>query len=278
MLDEIVELGKRRYILVTAAQDIAGCSADELADICLRYEVPFRFIGRDAIYLDELALLTALADLEMIEPQIRAPYFDEGSGKIDTERFLPTPAPEKHPVIKHFLVPIGAISFATLLFYFGLQVMGDEEPKPFSAATIHSAVNALGTQQSALAKTPETARQVEVSAKPGPMIVADAVYGTVETVLGSTRDVTTELSARIARGESTGVNTSSPRPGVGMVVVPSQGEEADEAFIEAIKRQFSDDVTVRPEGNGERGVIQPVFRDGPGDEYLYILLPVEGGE
>lgn len=67
---------------------------------------------------------------------------------------------------------------------------------------------------------------------------------------------------------------SSVEPG-GMVVVPSSGDANTDAVIKAnIANMFSDEVVVNPDGTGRSGVITPVFRSGAGNDYLYILAPI----
>jgi hypothetical protein len=36
-------------------------------------------------------------------------------------------------------------------------------------------------------------------------------------------------------------------------------------------------VVVTPEGDGETGMVQPVFRSRAGDQYRYVLVPVDPG-
>lgn len=62
--------------------------------------------------------------------------------------------------------------------------------------------------------------------------------------------------------------------GTGIVVVPSGGEEIDRDMIEYIQSSFSDEVIVTPNEDGASGIVQPVFRDRVGADYLYVLVPV----
>jgi len=58
----------------------------------------------------------------------------------------------------------------------------------------------------------------------------------------------------------------------GMVVVPST--ERDEEVKAKIKAAFSDEVEVKPKDK-ESGIIVPVFREKKGEDYLYILVPIQ---
>lgn len=58
----------------------------------------------------------------------------------------------------------------------------------------------------------------------------------------------------------------------GMVVVSSS--EENEAIKAKIQKSFSDDVKVDPKDDGS-GIITPVFQEGDGDEYFYIMVPIK---
>ncbi len=117
-----------------------------------------------------------------------------------------------------------------------------------------------------------------------------SVASTVDAVFESTHDVL----KRIAIGVYTFANLSSSdsatlsyeNPGAvdtrvdampvreGMVVLPG---DASRAEIESVKTSFSDEVIVKPEGDGGTGMVQPVFRSRAGDEYRYVLVPIDSG-
>lgn len=63
----------------------------------------------------------------------------------------------------------------------------------------------------------------------------------------------------------------------GIAVVPSTGSSAaDEAMKKKIRDSFSDEVVVKPDQSGTAGVITPVFRKAKGDDFVYVLVPVQG--
>lgn len=65
-----------------------------------------------------------------------------------------------------------------------------------------------------------------------------------------------------------------PKPGEeGIVLIPST--EKDEEVKEKIKEAFSDEVKVEPKDKIS-GIITPIFKEGEGQKYLYILVPVKG--
>ncbi len=59
----------------------------------------------------------------------------------------------------------------------------------------------------------------------------------------------------------------------GFVVVPALGEDK-EKLKEQVKASFSDEVKVQPHDE-ESGIITPVFRERKGEDYLYILVPLQ---
>jgi hypothetical protein len=64
----------------------------------------------------------------------------------------------------------------------------------------------------------------------------------------------------------------------GLVVFESPETEAErQARIDQVKRSFSDEVIVDEDDLGGSGTIQPVFRSGQGDEYVYVLVPINKG-
>jgi hypothetical protein len=63
-------------------------------------------------------------------------------------------------------------------------------------------------------------------------------------------------------------------PNRGMVVVPTTEEMDKEKTAETIKQSFSDEVEIA-ERDKDTGIITPVFKDSRGNEYLYVLVPID---
>lgn len=57
----------------------------------------------------------------------------------------------------------------------------------------------------------------------------------------------------------------------GLVVIPSS--EENESLKEKIKKSFSDEVKVEIKDESS-GIITPIFRKGDGEQYLYIMVPI----
>ncbi len=61
----------------------------------------------------------------------------------------------------------------------------------------------------------------------------------------------------------------------GLVVFPSGGTVSKETAIKLVKDSFSDEVIVKPDEDGDAGVIQPAFKNGKGGEYIYVMVPAK---
>ena len=69
---------------------------------------------------------------------------------------------------------------------------------------------------------------------------------------------------------------NSPPEFNGIAVVPSSDSQSqDEAMKQKIRDSFSDEVQVKPDKSGTAGVITPVFRKAKGDDFIYVLVPVQ---
>lgn len=63
--------------------------------------------------------------------------------------------------------------------------------------------------------------------------------------------------------------------GSGMVVMSSSGNsQVDRERIEYAQKVFSDDVEITHDESGTRGIVRPIFKDAEGDDYLYVMVPV----
>jgi len=87
-----------------------------------------------------------------------------------------------------------------------------------------------------------------------------------------------EIKAELLRELKLDTNGSTVIPSgraPGLVVLPSSGDPIrDEALKLELKNTFSDQVEVKFDPSGQAGVITPIFRSGRGDNYLFILTPL----
>jgi hypothetical protein len=71
-------------------------------------------------------------------------------------------------------------------------------------------------------------------------------------------------------------DTSSTFTDSGLVLMKSSGINAiDVSNLKKIKDSFSDRVLVNFDKTGESGDIQPIFRDGLGEKYMFVITPVK---
>ena len=88
-------------------------------------------------------------------------------------------------------------------------------------------------------------------------------------------DVNDNTSNSIVENNIDQNNSSDDVEFNGMAVTPSTGSaEKDEALKQKIRASFSDEVAVTPDNSGTAGVITPVFKKSTGDDFLYVLVPV----
>ena len=97
------------------------------------------------------------------------------------------------------------------------------------------------------------------------LTLKDAYYYVVNFIKGK---------PKIASREPTEIaqEKTVPEEKEGMVVIPST--DRDEQVKEKIKESFSDEVTVEMEDKNS-GIITPIFKDGEGEKYLYIMVPIK---
>lgn len=60
----------------------------------------------------------------------------------------------------------------------------------------------------------------------------------------------------------------------GIVALPPGSKDAE--TIQRVRESFSDDVVVRLDEDRTTGTIVPVFKEGPGDEYQFVIVPMKG--
>jgi hypothetical protein len=94
------------------------------------------------------------------------------------------------------------------------------------------------------------------------------MFALVERMIGGKSNLADNVVVPVVPSNSNSWN--------GMAVIPSGAD--DQAAVEQIRNSFSDVVEVSPDGSGTAGVITPVFRKTTGDEFLYVLVPVNDAD
>lgn len=104
-----------------------------------------------------------------------------------------------------------------------------------------------------------------------------AVYTQLRNWLMDSRQTIFVLSGSSppARGDTSSDSPVVPTtPSQGMVVVPITAETNQKAVVAEVKNTFSDEVQVK-QSDSESGVITPVFKKAKGNDYLYVLVPIQ---
>jgi hypothetical protein len=70
------------------------------------------------------------------------------------------------------------------------------------------------------------------------------------------------------------VTPTGKLPSEGVVVVPKVGSATPATLRSKVGGLFSDQVSVQLDESGKAGVITPLFRRGPGEDYLFVLTPI----
>lgn len=102
---------------------------------------------------------------------------------------------------------------------------------------------------------------------PVPVSLDDETKSDIKDIKSGVAEILKKLNS-----SSVPVNTGLPREG--MVVVPKVGSATPASLKTKVSGMFSDQVNVSLDESGKAGVITPVFRRGPGDDYLFVLTPV----
>lgn len=61
----------------------------------------------------------------------------------------------------------------------------------------------------------------------------------------------------------------------GIVVVSSSGVSSDSEVKQKIQESFSDEIEIIPDETGRAGIIKPVFKISGGQDYVYVLVPID---
>lgn len=83
-----------------------------------------------------------------------------------------------------------------------------------------------------------------------------------------------EILDRLEQGNIQSGVSGPTWPTQGMVVVPKTDNLTPNGLRSRVSGMFSDPVNVSVDESGAAGVITPIFRQGVGDDYLFVLTPV----
>jgi hypothetical protein len=107
------------------------------------------------------------------------------------------------------------------------------------------------------------------------------VYDAALTVFNFARANYEQIAELFGHGRALSVNSDAGTEQVpvfptGLAVEPSTGNAgADAVEKQKLADTFSDQVSVNPDKSGTAGVITPVFKQGNGSNFMYVLVPVK---
>jgi hypothetical protein len=234
-----------------------------LAEYRLRAAAPITLpmIAPELLLLPAPAFATGVADAHIVPVRVAAPVVEivaENAPSADVAApviAVVAPSASVKAVPSPFVPVVSgvrSIIAIVLVFLAGAFILGSRmDSRVVAAGNDASAITAM---RSVIDKT------------------ALSFYRTVEGALSSTRNTILVLtgSAPVPREDKDVVTTASPREG--LVVVPRDGRDVG-ATVEKVRASFSDQVEVSVNDSGS-GVITPVFRQGAGEEYIYVLVPI----
>ncbi len=228
--------------------------------------IPIRVIATSSVH--EVA---PIAPVFVVSPLVSFPEF-EVFDVLSTSHTVSTPEAilisertirSPYQVVR-IAAGVCALFFAILGFRFGLSVSPSSQGE-------YSAVMSSVSQ----------ALPVNVFATLGNSLGSGAlaVYTQLRSWIMDSRQTIFVLSGA-SPPDRTGMQTSSdspvipPAPSQGMVVVPITPDTNQKAVVAEVKNTFSDEVNVK-QSDGESGVITPVFKKAKGNDYLYVLVPIQ---
>ncbi len=88
------------------------------------------------------------------------------------------------------------------------------------------------------------------------------------------KDIKAGVAEILKRLDQNTVAPTGKLPSQGLVVVPKVDSTNSSNLQARVGSVFSDQVQVSLDASGKAGVVTPVFRRGPGDNYLFLLTPV----
>jgi len=300
-----------RYVSSRLASDISGYAQDYIGQLCRDGKLDSRRVGR-SWYIRKGSLLSYIGDsmeaafvaqdvrdtqaksidlstnpmnAEEKEPEIVDVSVDESPDATYAEEHAPrtdvgdktqvsyTNEREEEHMFRGLLVPMLGVSIvAIVLVLVGLMIDGSEK---LSLNKVHSPYNGAAQMASAFGDAevpvdpPEHMAYSKIPFFMAGYAMLTSYADTVEDQYEDRGGVLGVLSTTTSGYVSDTINNS------GIIVTPSQGAAKDRLLISEIQNSFSDEVIVTPSADGGAGIIKPIFKNKRGEDYLYILVPLE---
>lgn len=292
-MKDIIILEGKNYISARRAAKIINYAQDYIGQLCRSGKLDCKMIGRSWFVTEESLLAHRESAVDSTEERV-AKIAKNVASDINDQKIVTPVAPIISPV---FVAPTSKINYETENKSF-LPELNKKVPTAFTlpkiVATPRTAPRISSRPTAAIAFPNSFALTIAaiVLLVSGfiftfSMIPASTTYlarndaSIITAVSGFFTHMMQSIglmqknSSPLAAREATSLpEQNSNWNGIG--VVPATNTEKGDAEAKAkILSSFSDEVTVKPDKSGTAGVIKPVFKEGNGEDFLYVLVPVK---
>ena len=288
-----------KYISSKRASEISGYTQDYVGQLCRDGRVDGRRVGRSWYVHEDSLLLYASAEKKGMssaekgvihnslirpaeavgsdkKPRIIDRATSEASVEHNDDSIVYTNERNDEHFFKGVLLPLAGVTIAVVLVVIvGLVNRGAFDE--LSVRDLHSPYNGAKSTASAI----DAARGVIGDDNAAPERIAYtrlpffmAGYSVLSSYVQSIDSNIGDGGILGVLSTSTSLLDSDTIGKRGLYVAPSQGLEKDTLIVEQIANTFSDEVVLTPHKGGNSGIIQPIFKNTRGDEYLYVMVPL----
>ena len=265
----------QKYVSSKDAGTISGYTLEQVETLCQKGELRSQFFG-NVRFVEEYSFLEHLKRNFHNKENIQKEKLE--INKNLEERFISSD-------MGRFMMVIGGICVIVLFAIFaGGSFRGGIQNLKITVTNIPSSYNStkfinnnFGMMAVVGGGNNTTKENVEISSQ--------TFYDSMVIVIRGMHDLilkidNTEQKEEVEKKETQQYKTdtsqmAAPLNDKGIVITPSKDKQTDTETIEQIKNTFSDEVRIIPDGSGKSGIIQPIFRDKKGDEYIYVLVPIQ---
>ena len=268
----------QKYVSSKDAGTIGGYTLEQIETLCQKNELRFQFFG-NVQFIEVYSLIEHFKRNFHNKENIQKEKLE--INKDLEERFISSDMGRFMMVISGICVVVLFVIFAGGSFRGGIQnlkITVTNIPSSYNSTKFIN--NNFGMMAVVGGGNNTTEENVEISSQTfydGMVIVIRGMHDLILKMHD------TEQKEEIERKETQQHETDTSQMAAssndkGIVITPSKDKQTDADTIEQIKNTFSDEVRIIPDESGESGIIQPIFRDKEGDEYIYVLVPIQEDE
>ncbi|MDQ5893168.1 MAG: trimeric autotransporter adhesin [Patescibacteria group bacterium] len=300
IMKEALILEHKTFISAKRAAEVSGYASDYVGQLCRAGKLECKMVGRSWFVTEESLRKHQLSVLEDTQDEVASlpvvvPKKEETL--VLEVPVIPTPvievAPVQEPAPVFNLVPEPVrVSFVPHSFALPYTISqaylfaptyrksfpsSSDSSFPFIKLTFAAGVFAIAfffMFQTMLFPT-QSSNKVSSSAAASVVSAAQEITSKILSFFTAIP----ELARTVFTKRSNVVVKTEPSPPEfnGLAVVPSSDSvDQDEVIKQKIRDSFSDEIQIRPDESGTSGVITPVFRKAKGDDFIYVLVPVQG--